>query len=45
MIDRAEFDPRRADQLYGSRFEIDLVWSASHGGFAPAERGGPESGV
>jgi hypothetical protein len=38
VIDRAELDPRRADQLCGSWFEFYLGRSASRGGFAPAER-------
>lgn len=35
VLDRAEPDPRRADQLCGSWFEFHLSHSASRGGFAP----------
>ncbi|OKO79825.1 hypothetical protein [Bradyrhizobium sp. AS23.2] len=37
VLDRAEPDPRRADQLCGSWFEFHLNHSASRGGVAPAE--------
>ncbi|OKO86821.1 hypothetical protein AC630_01885 [Bradyrhizobium sp. AS23.2] len=37
VLDRAEPDPRRADQLCGSWFEFHQNHSVSRGGFAPAE--------